>query len=73
MEEPKRYQVSGWVCLTAKPKESDGVEYHIGEFASLRDAEMVRRERLKVGWGRIEVKDLMTGQVLPIVHWACLL
>jgi hypothetical protein len=58
MEGYKRFQVYGWVRPTLKPKESDGVKYHIGEFDSLEVAEAVRRERWAVGWGRIEIQDL---------------
>lgn len=34
------------------------MEYHIGQFDSLEEAEAVKRERLAVGWGRIETRDL---------------
>jgi hypothetical protein len=73
MQEQKRYQVSGWVRRTPKPKKSDGVEYHIGEFDTLRDAEKVRRDRLAAGWGRVEIQDSTTGQTVRITPWADLL
>jgi hypothetical protein len=58
METLKRFQVTGWTAPTPKPKESDGKEYFIGEFDSLQDAEDVKRERLRIGWGKIVIRDL---------------
>jgi hypothetical protein len=58
MEGHKRFQVYGWVRRTPKPKESDGVKYHLGEFDSLEAAEAVRRDRWVAGWERIQIQDL---------------
>lgn len=69
MQQPKRYRVSGWIGHTARPKETDGTEHIIGEFDLLRDAEAVRRARLAAGWGHIEIRDSVTGQVVPFIHW----
>lgn len=66
MQKQKRFQVYGWVRPTLKPKESDGVEYHVGEFESLEEAEAVRRERWSAGWGRIEIQDLGTARTVEI-------
>lgn len=55
---PKRFQVFGWVTPTAKPKESDGVQHFIGEYDFLAVAEAVRLESFRVGWGRIEIREL---------------
>jgi len=56
--ERKRFQVYGWVCPTPKPKESDGVKYHLGEFDSLEEAEGMSRERRVAGWGSIQIEDI---------------
>jgi hypothetical protein len=73
MQEPKQYQVSGWVRRTDEPKDSDGVRYPLGDFDTLRDAEGVRREHLRAGWGHVEILDSSTGQMVPVTHWADLL
>jgi hypothetical protein len=57
MERQKRFHVIGWVRPTARPKESDGVEYDLGHYDSLQDAEAVKHERLRYGWGRVVVID----------------
>jgi hypothetical protein len=43
---------------TRQPKESDGVDYDFGYFDSLEEAESLRREGWRVGWGSIEIIDL---------------
>jgi hypothetical protein len=58
MENQKRFQVTGWATPTLAPKDSDGREYFIGEFDSLEEAEDVKRERLRFGWGGIKIRDL---------------
>ena len=57
MEQEKRFHVIGRVRPTQQSKESDGVDYDLGHFDSLHDAEAVRSERLKVGWGAVEIHD----------------
>ncbi len=57
MTKRTRYQLYGWVAPTPKPKESDGVKYYLGQFDSLELAEAARYERLKAGWGRVEIVD----------------
>lgn len=58
MEEEKRFRLIGRVRPTPRPKKSDGVDYDLGYFDSLEDAEAARRERWRVGWGNIGIIDL---------------
>lgn len=58
---PKLYKVVGWVLSQAQPKWSDGIEFDLGEFDSLDDAEAVRRERLAVGWGVVDILKWSTA------------
>lgn len=53
----KRFQVLGWTRRGPTPKESDGVEYDLGQFDLQKDAEEMKRERLRVGWGRVVIID----------------
>jgi hypothetical protein len=53
----KRFQVRGWVHRCPTPKESDGVEYDLGQYDSREDAEEVKRSRLKVGWASVVILD----------------
>jgi hypothetical protein len=53
----KRFQVYGWVRPTPKPKESDGVKYHLGQSDSLEEAEAIRRERWTAGRSLIWIED----------------
>jgi hypothetical protein len=55
--EEERFQVRGWVRRGPTPKESDGVEYDLGQFDLQKDAEEVKREHLRVGWGRVVIID----------------
>jgi hypothetical protein len=57
MERQKKFHVVGRVRPTRQPKESDGVDYNLGHYDSLQDAEAVKRERLACGWGRIEITE----------------
>jgi hypothetical protein len=53
----KRFQVYGWTRRGAKPKESDGVTYDLGQYDLQKDAEAVKREHLRVGWGSVAIID----------------
>ena len=57
METQKRFQLIGRANPTGKPEESDGVDYDLGSFDSLEDAETERRERQRVGWGSMRIID----------------
>jgi hypothetical protein len=58
MTKRARYQLYGWVAPGPKPKESDGVKYLLCRCDSLELAEAARYERLKAGWGRVEIVDV---------------
>jgi hypothetical protein len=58
MEAPRRFQLIGRVRPTRQRKESDSVDYDLGSFDSIQDAESVRREAWRVGWGSTEIIDL---------------
>lgn len=53
----KRFQVWGWTRRGPKPKESDGVTYDLGQYDLLKDAEHVKQEHLRVGWGKVVIED----------------
>jgi len=57
MERQKRFHLIGRVRPTPTPKESDGVDYDLGSYDTLEEAEGVRRERSRVGWGGIVIVD----------------
>ena len=54
----KKFKLIGRVRPTAKPKESDGVDYDLGTYDSLQEAEDVRRERWEQGWGTISIHTI---------------
>jgi len=64
----KRFKVYGWTRQGPKPKESDGVTYDLGEYDLEQDAEAVKREHLRVGWGRVAIVDRdAPAQAIPPV------
>jgi hypothetical protein len=68
MDKPKRFHVIGRVRPTPKPKESDGVDYDLGSYDTLEEAEYVQREHWRVGWGGIVIVDTQAPKtVVPKV------